>query len=380
MASILMLHGSSDLYGASKIFLQSAAALQAAGHRVTVVLSEEGPLVQNLRQKGLEVHIHRLGILRRKYFNLPGLANRVSALQKARTFLEKLGREKQVTHLYSNTSAVLVGALVAKRIGAKHIWHLHEILVQPAWFAKMMGKIVGRSADTVLAVSQAVKDHWQPFMDPSKIHLLYNGIDYEAYLEKHPDVLLDLKIPTESLRIGMIGRINTWKGQGYFLEIAAKLLKQNPKLHFIIAGDAFPGMENLVEEMLQKIGNLGLEKNVSYLGFRNDIAALMQSLDLFVLPSILPDPFPTVILEAMASGKPVAATAHGGACEMLLHGETGILIPWDNAEKAAALIQSMLQNPERLPLMGEKGRERVLEKFSTEAFERRFFTFFEDER
>jgi glycosyltransferase involved in cell wall biosynthesis len=379
MASILMLHGSSDLYGASKIFLQSAAALQAAGHRVTVVLSEDGPLVQALRHKGLEVHIHKLGILRRKYFNLPGLVNRVLAVRKAQVFLEKLGREKRITHLYSNTSAVLVGAMVARRIGAKHIWHLHEILVQPAWFAKLMGKVVGKSADTVLAVSQAVKDHWQPYMDQSKIHLLYNGIDYQAYLQKYPDALRDLNIPEKRLRIGMIGRINNWKGQGYFLEIVAKLLAENPNLHFIIAGDAFPGMENLVEEMLQKIKDLGLEKNVSYLGFREDIPALMQSLDLFVLPSILPDPFPTVILEAMASGKPVAATAHGGACEMLQHDETGILIPWNDADKAARLIQSLLENPEKMALMGEKGRKRVLEKFSTEAFERRFVKFFEDE-
>jgi glycosyltransferase involved in cell wall biosynthesis len=100
-------------------------------------------------------------------------------------------------------------------------------------------------------------------------------------------------------------------------------------------------------------------------------------LDIFILPSILPDPFPTVILEAMASGKPVVATAHGGAKEMILEGETGLLIPWDNPGSAAEAISDLVNNKKIREKMGEKGRSRVLDKFSPEAYRKNFTELFE---
>jgi glycosyltransferase involved in cell wall biosynthesis len=130
--------------------------------------------------------------------------------------------------------------------------------------------------------------------------------------------------------------------------------------------------------MEEKIKNSGLQTHVSYLGFRRDIPEILQALDIFVLPSILPDPFPTVILEAMASGKPVVATAQGGAKEMIVKGETGFLIPWDNAGSASEAISDLVNKKEMREKMGEKGRSRVLEKFSPEAFQRNFIRLFEN--
>ena len=114
---ILMLHSSSDMYGASKIFLITVLLLRDAGHEVYVVLSEEGLLAEAIRKEGVEVRIIRLGILRRKYFNPSGLLNRLQVIRNAHRELVKLVREKQTTHLYSNTTAVLVGAWVAKEPG-----------------------------------------------------------------------------------------------------------------------------------------------------------------------------------------------------------------------------------------------------------------------
>ena len=104
----------------------------------------------------------------------------------------------------------------------------------------------------------------------------------------------------------------------------------------------------------------------------------MNVLDILVLPSILPDSFPTVILEAMAAAKPVVATAHGGAIEMIVEGETGFLVPWDNAEAAAKPISELVENNVMRKEMGEIGRSRVLDKFSPEAFQRNFIRLFEN--
>ncbi|RYE50078.1 MAG: glycosyltransferase, partial [Sphingobacteriales bacterium] len=105
-----------------------------------------------------------------------------------------------------------------------------------------------------------------------------------------------------------------------------------------------------------------------YIGYRDDIPDLLNASDLFVLPSTLPDPFPTVILEAMASGKPVAATAHGGALEMIDTGRTGIHIPFDDASVAAQKILDMARSKEELAQMGQRGRAKIKEQYSLEAF------------
>src|SRR5690606_38430326 len=113
----LMLHSSSDMYGASKIFLIMVLLLRDAGHEVYVVLSEEGELAQEIRKEGVEVHIVRLGILRRKYFNPKGLINRIKVIKDARVSLVELAKQREITHVYSNTTAVLVGAWVARELG-----------------------------------------------------------------------------------------------------------------------------------------------------------------------------------------------------------------------------------------------------------------------
>ena len=93
---ILLLHSSSDLYGASKIFLQTISILQNKGHECTVVLSNEGPLVEKLAAKNTKVHIINLGILRRKYFTPLGLLNRIQKWANASNQLQEIIKQKNL--------------------------------------------------------------------------------------------------------------------------------------------------------------------------------------------------------------------------------------------------------------------------------------------
>ena len=305
-----MLHSSSDLYGASKIFLITALLLRDSGCYIRVVLSEEGPLSDQLRLQGVNVSIIRLGVLRRKYFNIPGLINRIRVLKSANKQIRKLIKEEDINHIYSNTTAVLVGAWLAKSQKIFHTWHIHEIIVQPKWLAALLGKMVESSADQAIVVSEAVKNSWSKYVSSNKIKVVYNGIDYEPYFEPEKKIRKELAIGKDYLLIGMVGRVSHWKGQSYFLEVADQLCKSYSNLVFIIVGDAFPGSEHLFEEMSKKIKTIGLENRVHTLGFRSDVPEILSELDIFVLPSILPDPFPTVILESIAAGKPIVATGH----------------------------------------------------------------------
>lgn len=370
---ILMLHSSSDLYGASKMFLLSIISLKNKGLQPVVVLSDEGPLVEAIQKLDIEVHIQKLGILRRKYFNLSGLINRIKTISAAKRYLSTLVKEKKIGLIYSNTSAVLVGGWVAKKSCIPHITHLHEIIQSPNWLRMFLGKIINKNSNKVIVVSQAVKNNWIDQIESEKITLVYNGIDFQYYQQVRDDIVDELpEVTPGTLFIGMIARINHWKGQNYFIEIAQLLSRDFDNLHFVIVGDAFPGTEYFIDELNDTISKSGIKEKISYLGYRKDIAEVLNTLDIFVLPSILPDPLPTTVLEAMASGKPVIATIHGGALEMVINGETGFLIPHDNAKLAAEAIQKMVDNPTLRLAMGRRGRERVVEKFSLDLYMENF--------
>ncbi len=375
-----MLHGSSDLYGASRIFLISARSLKEQGHKIYVCLSEEGPLSEALRKLQIPVKVVRLGVIRRKYFTLPGVFNRFQVMRKANYSINQWIEAEQIDTLYSNTAAVWIGAWVAKKKNLRHIWHLHEIITSPSWFKNFMGKMVNRYSDKVIVVSQAVYDNWATSVNNNKLVRIYNGIDYENYTEPVISLRDGLNISPNTCVIGMIGRVNPWKGQTYFLKIAEYLNKNFLDLLFILAGDTFPGEEYLYEVIKGKIKSYQLEDRVIDLGFRDDIPRVLATIDIFVLPSVLPDPFPTVVLEAMASGKPVVATQHGGAVEMLDEGKAGMLIPWDDPKTAASQIAKLIENKALRNELGEKAKNRVLNHFSLTSFKKNLNGVFEKEQ
>lgn len=373
---ILLLHSSSDVYGASKIFLGTVQLLKKRNHEVWVVLSEDGPLVKKLASAGATVLMVRLGILRRKYFNPRGIINRIATLLRARKQLQELIRKESIELVYSNTTGVLAGAFAARNCGVRHIWHVHEIIENPFWLKQLLGHLMNRYAVGIIAVSEAVKQSWESVLPAERITVIQNGIDYSPYLEHEQTLTKELQLPTAAIVIGMVGRVHYWKGQSYFLKIAGQLHQKHPSLHFLLAGDAYPGYEYLYQEMQTQIETLQLSDVVHNLGFREDIPAVMQTIDLLLLPSQQPDPFPTVILEAMASAKPVIATQFGGAVEMIDAGITGDLMPADQVDTAVSVIESWLDK-NRLQAAGEAGRKRVLEKFSLEAWEHKMINYLE---
>ena len=394
---ILLLHSSSDLYGASKIFLQTISILQNKGHECTVVLSNEGPLVEKLAAKNAKVHIINLGILRRKYFTPLGLLNRIQKWANASNQLQEIIKTQNINCVYSNTAAVMVGGWVANKNKIKHIWHIHEIIEKPAFLHRFLAWRFRATADQLIVVSKAVEQHWQHALPANKITQIYNGIE-PIKTSDAPDFKTVFNIPADALVIGMAARIHYWKGQSYFVEIARALLSKidslsNPSsqqnddstnqqkliqpLYFLIAGDPFPGYEYLLEDLKAQLKDPIFEGRFFYVGLVKEMDVFYRSIDLLILPSQLPDPLPTVILEAMQYGIPVAATAQGGALEMVQENETGIFIPLDNALLAAEKIHAILPASTRHQ-MGAAGKERVATYFSQAAFEKNIRAVFEN--
>jgi len=371
---ILFLQSSSEQYGSGKIILQVLRLYRSEGLTPVVVLTGPGPLVEELKAEGFIVRIQNLGILRRKYVNPAGLLNRLSKNLKAYRFLDQLHSEFRFELVYSNTLAVIVGAYWTKRNRLPHIWHIHEILLGPAPLVKLLSKMIDSSTKSPIVVSQAVFNHWKPKLKLANPEVIHNGIPYDEFLKTYPNAKSELGLPADKLIITMIGRINPGKGQFFFLEMATKISKTFPSCHFALVGDPFPGYEHIQDEIRMTIMEKGLKENVTDLGFRTDIPKVLAASDIFVLPSILPDSFPTVILEAMASGKPIVATRSGGATEMVQDGKTGFLIPVGDVDKGVHALSILIENKEMLLEMGKAGRIRVLKEFSLEAFEEKIKT------
>ena len=354
--------------------LQVLALYQEQGFSPYVVLTNSGPIEDALRDLQIPYSIQNLGVLRRKYLSPFGLLNRLFKSWSAYSFLSRLHQTHSFELVYSNTLAVVVGAVWAMQKGLPHSWHVHEIVKGPAPLVRGLASLLDRSTPFPIAVSQAVADHWQPLLKKAKVQVSHNGLPYTEFKLAKPTLKKELGLSESNLLVGMVGRINPGKGQFFFLELAEKLASQYPAVHFVLAGDPFSGYEGLLADLQQAIVQKGLTNLVHYLGFREDVPELMASLDLFVLPSNLPDSFPTVILEAMAAGKPVLATASGGASEMITEGMTGFVIPIGDVAAGMGALEKLLSSPSLRQVMGQAAQVRVQEVFSLAAFQQKLTT------
>lgn len=365
---IVFLHSSSELYGASKILIFVIEIVRKMGFSIVVILPGEGPLAEEMMRLGFDVRIMNLGILRRKYFSPLGIINRGKRLVQAYQFLKELHEQEKIALIYSNTLAVIIGAVFARHKKIPHVWHIHEILHSPEFLIKFLARQLDQTTPNPIVVSEAVADHWRKYLQVATPEVIHNGMDYNPFLNAKPDLRYALGVKVDQPIITMIGRINPGKGQQFFLQMAKELTQMYPKAVFWMVGDPYPGYEPIHEQLKAYIQTHDLDACVMDLGFRVDIPEVLASSDVFVLPSILPDSFPTVILEAMACGLPVVATDSGGAREMIEDEVTGYLIPIGDVRSGVSRIAFLLSDQEAANAMGLAAQKRVQELFSFQKF------------
>ena len=212
--------------------------------------------------------------------------------------------------------------------------------------------------------------------DGSRVRIVHNGIDLESYAPDPGSAVLrrEYGLDPERPTVGMVGVLVPWKGFDVFVDAAARLAHRAPRAVFFIVGDEIydtRGHRGYRRHLEEKVRGLGLEGRVFFTGFRRDVPAIMNSLDVVVHASVRPEPFGRVILEAMACGRPVIATDAGGAPEVLgRDGSAGILVPPGDARAMAEAVLELLRAPARRARMGQAGRERAVGGFSSDAHAR----------
>ena len=360
---LLLLHSSNDLYGASKIFLQLIDLLTKNGFDIHVIVPEKGMLDDFLNKKNITVSYHELGVLRKKYLNPLGLVNRLVFNIKAIKFLSNYIKIHSIDLVYTNTSTILCGGIAAKKNGISSLFHIHEIPRGNWLYEIFSSKIINRISHKVLVVSNSVKNHWQKNIDKDKIERVYNGILFEKTNSSN-----EIDRNSDDYIITSVARLIPYKGHLYLIDIADELMKKSKKFKFLIVGDTLPSYAYYEKRLKQKVKNLGLENQILFMGFRNDISSILKQSDLFIHPAIAPDPLPTVLFESLYNNLPSVATNLGGAIEILDNGKNGLLIPYNDPKKAADLINEYYRNNKLLKKHLENSKKNFKINFSSKSF------------
>ncbi len=345
-----------------------------------VVLASEGRLADRLRGAGIETLIlpltsevtevrkDALGI--NSFFHLGRLRSSTRYILK----LAQLIRKRRVALVHCNSlKSDLLGGLACKIARTPCVWHVRDRIDSdylPARVARSFRFLANRLPTAVLANSESTLQSLNVSQEARCLtQIAYPGIPFEDYSFSEPLTKTD---PLK--RLILVGRITPWKGQHIFLEAAAKIAARWPEARFQIVGTPMFGEEAYERELQCLVEKQGIQNQVEFLGFREDIPALLNQADIFVHASTLGEPFGKVVVEAMASRKAVIATDGGalreivisGSAEKSERGETGLLVPMNDASAMAAAMETLLQNPERAELMGQNGRCRAEQHFTAE--------------
>jgi glycosyltransferase involved in cell wall biosynthesis len=345
-----------DVAGGQLIALVFARAARERGDRVIFLSPSRGPFTELVEREGMDVKLVDVS----RTFRVMG------AIRLARL----LRREHvDVLHTHTALAANVVSRVAGRVAGVAVVSHIHiENHFRPNRLARAVHTTLdngtARLAARVLTVSRSTRNTLVAQGYPSHlVEVVHNGIDVDAQASRHGVGLrTELGIPGDATLVGEIGRLCDVKGQRELIEAAALM----PGVHVVLVGEDLEqgGAYRALLSDLARSRNVG--DRVHLLGYRADAGELLDQFDILVLPSWI-EGLPGVVLEAMAHAKPVIATPVGGTPEVVVDGETGVLVPPRDPAALAVAIRTLIDDPERASRLGRAGHERAAREFSETA-------------
>tara|TARA_B100001063_G_C16775272_1_gene564742 strand:- start:3195 stop:4328 length:1134 start_codon:yes stop_codon:yes gene_type:complete len=359
---ILLIHSSNDLYGASKILINIIEVLIKSGHSIHLILPENGPLNKLESIKNVKLTIINIGVFRKKYFNFLGLINRFFFIVKSILQIKKIINKYEIDLVYSNTSTVVSPTFAAYLKNIPSIYHIHEIPFGSNLYIKFLTTVFNLFSKEIITVSNCTKDFWiQKGVLNKKMEVINNGFNFIFSTTK--------EIDENKIVFTNISRIIPYKGHLFLIELFNEILKKRDDLILQIVGDTTLHYENYLNTLKSKVKKYKIEKNIIFLGYRKDIKSILDKTQFFIHTPIYPDPFPTVIFEAIESRTPVICTDNGGAREILNDFSNGLLIDYDDIKKSTQLILNYIKD-----LDLQKNNINNSEKFISDNFTKKVFS------
>jgi len=340
-----------DKGGAPRIFLKLIRDLKEEG--IDLVMAS-GPSQQpEEKPRGFSQRFHI------PYYPLPHLRREISPLHDALALLEIIAliRKEKPDLLHTHTTKAGILGRVAGWITRTKTIHTPHGHLFYGYFGKgkerfyvLLEQLAARLCERIITISEDERREYlhRGIGNAKKVATVYNGIDTRQFPGDGKRVRAELGIAQGIPVVGFVGRLEQVKGPDRFVEAAKEVRAACPQAHFVMVGDG-PMMADLMK-MAQGISGF------HFLGYREDIPDLMAALDLVMIPS-LNDGFNLAAVEAMASSKPIVATAVGGLPEVV--GDGGILVKPEDTKGLALEIIRLINAPDLRKQIGEKGRKRA---------------------
>lgn len=346
-----------------------------------LLLGEDGPLALHARSIGCVCHVLPLPATLARAGD-SGLRNRSGRLSAVvgllRGLLAAPGYARQYSAFLERLQPCLVHATGLKmqvlaalvRPPAPLIWHIHDYV---SWrpVARRLLRLLASRCRLALVNSRSVEADLRECCPAlRKTEVLYNAVDVED-LGRSPAAELDALAglgapPAGTLRVGLVATYARWKGHDVFLEALSRLPAHLAWRGYIVGGPIYrtAGSQFSPEELRERITHLGLQGRVGLTGFIPDRGAAMRALDIVVHASTKPEPFGMVVIEAMASRRPVVVSAAGGTLELCQEEATGLRHLPGDAQSLAVQIERLLRDPGLAQGLVEQAFRLVQEKFS----------------
>ena len=341
-----------------------------------VILAEDGPLVDRLDRRGVPVEVLPLAEsvrgLPRDHIRAASFGGR-RAVRTALYAWRLAGRlrELEPALVHANTlKAWVYGAPAARLARVPAIWHVHDRLSNdylPAPAIRLV-QALGRTLAAAIVVNS------------SATLATLNGAAGKAIVVPSPveqrPAMRRRRSRTTPFTVGIVGRLAEWKGQDVFIRAMAEAFPDD-KARGVVVGAPLFGEEAFARDLRLLCTDLRLEHVIDFRGFREDVDLELASFDVLVHASVLPEPFGQVVLEGMAAGLPVVATAAGGPAEIIEDGVTGILYPPGDVRALAAALRRLAADRGLRNRLGTAGRERA-KAFRPELVARRLIALYRD--
>jgi len=374
---IAFLSASGRLGGAERVLLDLLASLRAVepGWDLHLVILGDGPLAERAGALGVAVHPlalpnrlartgdagggSRAGLLARL---LVGVPSGMLWMRRLRLLLRRIAPD--IVH--TNGFKVHVTGAIALPPGARLVWHVHDFVASRAMMGDVLRRLAFR-ASAAIAVSRAVADDVRAVCGPHlPVHVVHNAVDLTRFSADGPRAELAALAgmepePPGTVTFGLVATMGVWKGHRVLVGAMSLLGDDMPVRAYVVGGRIYAteGSEEDPAELQRLIDQAGLGGRVGMTGFVDDPAAAMRALDVVVHASTRPEPFGLVIAEAMACGRPVIATAAGGAAELVDDGVDALAVPPNDAAALADAIRRLAGDAALRARLGAAGRAKA---------------------